>query len=180
MHLEHRIVVGRRHPIGTRRYRLEVPTTTGSSTAASRNARRRSGRPGRAVGGLRELQGAQVSQQLSDGPAHRRSSLASQFSKVAAISSSPTTPRSRAVARLRGGGANRGRRMGVGRHLRRADMAGAPNPRTSRERRRRSLDERTQDGPKEPPGRRAGRSLRREKPRVSGAFVRWAVLGSNQ
>ena len=27
MHLESRIVVGRRHPIGTRRYRLEVPTT---------------------------------------------------------------------------------------------------------------------------------------------------------
>jgi hypothetical protein len=27
VHLEPRIVVGRRHPIGTRRYRLEVPTT---------------------------------------------------------------------------------------------------------------------------------------------------------
>ena len=27
VHLESRIVVGRRHPIGTRRYRLEVPTT---------------------------------------------------------------------------------------------------------------------------------------------------------
>ena len=26
VHLESRIVVGRRHPIGTRRYRLEVPT----------------------------------------------------------------------------------------------------------------------------------------------------------
>jgi hypothetical protein len=30
VHLESRIVVGRRHPIGTWRYRLEVPTTPGA------------------------------------------------------------------------------------------------------------------------------------------------------
>ena len=30
VHLEPRIVVGRRHPIGTRRYRVEVATTPGA------------------------------------------------------------------------------------------------------------------------------------------------------
>jgi hypothetical protein len=67
-----------------------------SSTGASRNARRRSGHPGRLAGGFRELPGPRASQLESSerlpvppgfqgGPALRRSCSGSQSSRVATV-----------------------------------------------------------------------------------------------